>query len=107
MVMQARRFPGNRAGLATVEFAFLAPVMLGFILLLIAGGRMEWTRQVLQEAADSGARCMAIGGSSCGTTATVQSYTAARAQSGGVLLSASAVTVTSNQTCNGVTGMNS
>ena len=93
-------------GASAVEFALLAPVLLAFILLLIEGGRMEWTQQVLQEVSSNSARCMALGTISCNSTTAVQSYATALSLKRGVSLATATITVASNQTCSSVSGMN-
>lgn len=96
----------NKVGASVVEFALVAPVLLAFIFLLLEGGRMEWTRQVLQEVANNSSRCMALGTPSCSSDVTVQAYARSLALHRGVSLSSAVVTTGANQTCNTVSGMN-
>lgn len=96
----------DRRGAAALEFALVAPVLLGFIFLLIEGGRMEWTKQVVQEVTTNTARCMALGTTSCGTSSAIQAYARARGLARGVSLATATITVAANQTCQSVTGMN-
>jgi Flp pilus assembly protein TadG len=93
-------------GTSAVEFALVGPVLLVFVLLLIEGGRMEWTQQALFEVATESARCMALATTSCNSTSAIQTYTRALAQARGISLANATITVSSNQTCNSVTGMN-
>lgn len=88
-----------------IEFALVAPVLLTFIFLLVEGGRMEWTQQLLQEVATNTARCMALGQDNCNSTTATQSYAQARSQAWGVSLANATITVTSNQSCGNATGM--
>lgn len=101
-----RSLTRDASGVSAVEFALVAPVLLAFIILLIEGGRMEWTRQALQEVTVNSARCMALGTSSCETATAVQGYAAALARARGISLAGATVTALGNQTCHTVGGMN-
>ncbi len=105
-MMRLRSLPTNRSGASAVEFALVAPVLLVFILLLVEGGRMEWTRQTIQEVAANSARCMALGTASCNSDSAVQAYARSLAVDRGVSLGKATVTTAANQTCNAVSGMN-
>lgn len=94
------------AGVAAVEFALLSPVFIGFMLLLVAGAGMEWTQQVLEETAQNTARCMSVDTVNCGSISATQTYATTRASINGVLITSATVTPSTNQTCNGVSGMN-
>ena len=95
-----------RDGLAAQEFALLVPVFIAFVLLLVAGAGLAWTQQVLQETAQNTARCMAAEPTTCSSTSAIQTYATTRAAHDGLTLSAATITPLSNQTCNGVAGMN-
>jgi Flp pilus assembly protein TadG len=101
-----RSLAADRTGLAAIEFAVLVPVFLSFILLLIAGAGLAWAQEVLQETAQSTARCMAAEPTTCATTSAIQTYATTRAANDGLTLTSATITPLSNQTCNGVTGMN-
>ena len=92
-------------GATAVEFALVAPVLLAFIMLLIEGGRMEWTRQAIQEVAVNTARCMAVGQTECTTDAGIVRYARQRGNDWGVSMAAATITPSVNQTCNSVGGM--
>lgn len=92
-------------GTSAVEFALIGPVLFTFILLLIEGGRMEWTQQVLYEVTTESVRCMALGPTSCNSTGAIQSYARSLALTRGISLANATITTASNQTCNAVTGM--
>ncbi len=92
-------------GASAVEFAILAPVLLGFIFLIIEGSRLLWTEQAIQEVAANAARCMAIGTAPCKTSAEVQAFAQSRGADRGVTLTLQTIATASNQTCNGATGM--
>lgn len=94
-----RRLGADRRGAAMLEFALVTPLLMGFIFLIIEGGRMIWTHQVLQEVAFASARCMALGNAGCTSAATVKTWAAARAQGSGVPLQESAISPTSPATC--------
>jgi len=92
-------------GATAIEFALVAPVLLAFIMLLIEGGRMEWTRQAIQEVAVNTARCMAVGQTECTTDAGILRYARQRGNDWGVSMAAATITPRVNQTCNSVAGM--
>lgn len=52
-------------GTAAIEFALVAPAILGLLFGTVEFGRLLWTEQALQETAIAGARCMAILQSAC------------------------------------------
>lgn len=81
----------RRVAGAAVEFALLLPVVLALIVGLIETGRLIWTWNVLEYAAQEGARCAVVDANRCGTTAQIQAYAAGRAP--GLSLPASAVSV--------------
>ena len=92
-------------GVTAVEFAFVAPVFLMFMFLIIDGARAVWTYQALQEVATSSARCAALGATGCKTSGEVQTYAVNRAAASGVKLVAASVTLTAAATCSSVAGM--
>lgn len=95
----------DRRGATVVEMAIVAPVLLMFIFGIIEAGRALWTMQVLQETAYATARCLAIGDLDCDTTAEAKAYAAARAAQSTITLPTSAVTITSDTTCDSIAGM--
>lgn len=100
------RWKRDTSALTAIEFALTAPVLLAFIFVLIEGGRLEWTRQVLQEVNTNAMRCMTLGQDICGSTSAVQSYARSRGLAWGVSLDNATITVAAGQTCGGVSGMN-
>lgn len=100
------RLARDARGGSTIEFAFLAPIFLMMIFLLLDGGRMLFTKQALNEAAAAGARCAALKPTGCTTTAEVQSWTATRgSQRSRLSLTTAMVTVTMAGSCNGQSNM--
>ena len=95
----------DKHGASVVEFALVAPVLLAFIMLLIEGGRMEWTRQAIQEVAVNTARCMAVGKNECASNPGIIQYAQQRGNDWGVSLAAATITPSVNHTCNAVAGM--
>ena len=77
----------SRRGAVAVEFAFLLPALLLFVLGLIESGRLFWTYTTLYWGAESAARCAVVNATLCGTPAQIQSYAAAQAY--GIAVSAS------------------
>lgn len=87
-------------GNAAVEFAFVLPVLLMFILGLLQAGILLWTQNALYYSVQTAARCASNDTSICGTTSQIQSYAAAA--SGGSF-SASVFTVSTPSCGNQVT----
>jgi Flp pilus assembly protein TadG len=86
----------SRRGSVAVEYAFVLPVLLLFVLGIMDTGRLIWTYATLNRAAEAAARCAAIDAVTCGTTADIQTY--AVAQAFGLSIAAAAFTPTT-QTC--------
>jgi len=104
-MMTKDRLFSNSVGATAIEFAILAPVFLGFLFLLFEGAQMIWTQQALAEVASNTARCAGLGLSACSSASAVQAYAVNRASADGITLASSEVAVTTNQTCQGITGM--
>jgi len=82
------------------------------IFLLLEGGRMIWTQQVLQETAFATARCMALRSANCTDPGAMPAWAAARARASGVSIATDAVRVEGdasigNPLCGDRAGMNS
>lgn len=90
----------DRRGATAVEFALVAPAMLAMIFLLLEGGRMIWTQQVLQETAFAAARCMALKSSDCTDVSAMPAWAVTRARASGVRIAAGAVHIESNAASN-------
>jgi Flp pilus assembly protein TadG len=84
-----RRGPGR--GAVAVEYAFVLPVLLLFILGLIEVSRLFWTYTTLYRAAEAAARCGAVNTTLCATSAQIQSYAVTQAY--GLSVAASSFTV--------------
>lgn len=93
-------------GGTTTEFAFLAPIFMMMIFLILDGGRMLFNKQALNELATAAARCAALKPAGCTTKAEVESWAATRGtQRSRLALTASMVTATMSTTCNGQASM--
>jgi Flp pilus assembly protein TadG len=101
-----RRLIDDDSGANAVEFAFVLPLLIAMIVGVIEGNRLLWTRQAIQTAASNAARCMSVGSEGCDTAAGARLYARQRADKMGISVPLSAITVASNQTCHGETGMN-
>ncbi len=64
MLTQFSNFLRNERGASAVEFAFVAPIMVLFSVLLIDIGRAMWASTTLEHVAREGARYAAVRGSS-------------------------------------------
>lgn len=76
-----------------VEFALLAPVFITMMFGIVEGGRLFWTRQVLNNVAYSTVRCISIN-SSCNTTTLAKNFAIAKARGYGITLTTSSITLT-------------
>jgi Flp pilus assembly protein TadG len=90
---RCRRVDRGTNGSVAVEFAFVLPVLLMFLLGIIDMGRLAWTVSTLDFATSAAARCDAINAAPCATVALTQSY--AVSQAPGMALPASDFTVSS------------
>ena len=90
----------DRRGASVIEFALLAPIFIMMLIGAIEGGRMMWTRQTLEEVAQSTARCMGVY-QGCGTDSAARTYAANRATDYGITTTTSNVTVNQAATCKG------
>jgi len=79
-------------GAVAVEYAFVLPIMLLFVLGLMECGRLYWTYTTLYRATESAARCGAVNATLCATTAQIQAYAVTQAY--GLTITASAFTAT-------------
>ena len=93
------RLARDQRGATAVEFAFVAPIFLMFLLMMLEGARMMWTQGALQEAAASAARCSAVKSTNCTSEALVKSYAVSRAANSQITIAASTVTVDNAVTC--------
>lgn len=60
-----RRFLRARRGVASVEFAVAAPLVIVLTLGVLEAGLLGWTQVVLQLTASQTARCLGLGSSAC------------------------------------------
>lgn len=96
----------ERRGATAVEFAFVAPVFLMMLFLLLDGGRMMFAKQSLNELAAAAARCAALKPTGCATASAVQSWAVSRGLARSNLsIVASDVAILTSTTCNGQASM--
>ncbi|HXJ03224.1 MAG TPA: TadE family protein [Micropepsaceae bacterium] len=62
-----------------MEYAFILPVLLLFVLGIMDTGRLIWTYTTLNRAAEAAARCAAVDTVTCGTVTATQSYAVTQA----------------------------
>jgi Flp pilus assembly protein TadG len=75
-----------------VEYAFVLPVLLLFVLGIMDTGRLIWTYATLNRATEAAARCGAVNTATCGTATQIQSYAVSEAY--GLNIAAAAFTPT-------------
>lgn len=62
----------DKQGLAAMEFALCAPVLMGVLAILFEGGRMYWTKYTLQYATDEAGRYAMVNTAATDTQLTTQ-----------------------------------
>ena len=84
--------PRLQPGTVAIEYAFILPVLLLFVLGIMDTGRLIWTYATVTRAAEAAARCGAVDTVTCGTAAQIQNYAVAQAY--GLNIAATAFTPT-------------
>lgn len=92
IVRQRLQSPRVARGAVLVEFAFVFPALLVFILGVMECGRLLWTYTTLYRATEAAARCGAVDAVLCSTASQIQSYAATQAY--GLTVDSSAFTAT-------------
>ena len=77
-----RALARSRSGHSAVEFAFIAPAMLMFILGIAEVGRVLWLQNALDYSVVGAARCMSNSPSTCGTLSQAQTFAASQSGAG-------------------------
>ena len=105
-----RRLLADRRGNSAAEFAMIVGPLCVLLFGTIEFGRLLWTRDVVQQVAMEGARCMGVLASGCATAGPVFSASkarasiAARARGLNVPLTESGVVVDRNASCASAAG---
>jgi len=86
---QLHNVQGMRGAVA-IEYAFVLPALLLFMLGIFESGRLFWTYTTLYRAVEAAARCGAVNTTLCATTSQIQSYAVTQAY--GLTVTASAFT---------------
>jgi Flp pilus assembly protein TadG len=63
-------------GSNAVEFALVAPLLIGFLFGIYEFGLAIWTQGILDYAVEQAARCASVNAATCGTTTETASYAA-------------------------------
>ena len=95
-----RALARSRSGHSAVEFAFIAPAMLMFVLGIAEVGRVLWLQNALDYSVVGAARCLSNSPSTCGSASQTQTYAASQSGAG---FAASVFTVTTASCGNKVT----
>ena len=88
----------DERGATVIEFALILP------LLLMAGARLVWMTQALDQAAYSTARCRTIANTACDSAAKQIAFAVQRAKANGVTLNPANVVIDPAATCGGSSG---
>jgi Flp pilus assembly protein TadG len=70
------RFLACRRGSNAVEFALVAPLLIGFLFGIYEVGLEIWTQGILDFAVEQAARCATVNSSTCGTASAIETYAA-------------------------------
>jgi len=71
---------GKRVGgTVAIEYAFVLPVLLLFVLGIVDCGRLIWSYTTLNRSVQAAARCAAVNAVTCATAAQVQTYAVSQA----------------------------
>jgi Flp pilus assembly protein TadG len=101
----------HRGGASAVEFAAVLGPLLLLTFSVFEFGRLEWTREALQETATAGARCMGMTSTSCATAGAYSAsntltYVEGVASDWGITLTDAQITLNNNTTCASVAAPN-
>jgi Flp pilus assembly protein TadG len=80
-------------GAVAIEYAFVLPILLLFVLGILECSRLFWTYTTLYRATEAAARCGAVDVTLCATAAEIQAYAVTQAY--GLTINASAFTAAS------------
>ena len=83
----------DMCGAVGIEYAFVLPILLLFVLGIMEFGRLFWTYTTIYRASEAAARCGAVNVTLCATAAQIEAY--AVTQAFGLPISASAFTAAS------------
>ena len=70
------RFRASERGSNAVEFALVAPLLIGFLFGIYEVGLAIWTQGLLDFAVEQAARCAAVNSTICGTASATETYAA-------------------------------
>jgi Flp pilus assembly protein TadG len=109
MLAMLRRFRAASGGATVVEFSLVVVPLMLVLFGTIEFGRLMWTREALQSAANAGARCMGVVQTDCATSGTYSStktatFVIAQATAMRIPLTATDITLNHSATCAGVSG---
>jgi Flp pilus assembly protein TadG len=76
LVLQFSRFRRAERGSNAVEFALVAPLLIGFLFAIYQVGLAIWTQGILDFAVEQAARCAAVNTTTCGTDSAIETYAA-------------------------------
>ena len=111
MRRRSARLWRDTGGASAVEFALVLGPLLLLTFAIFEFGRLEWTREALQETATAGARCMGMTATSCaagGAYSSTDSMAFVKAVAGnwGITLADADIALNNNSTCAGVSAPN-
>ena len=64
----------DESGANAVEFALVAPLLIGLLFGIFEFGQAIWTQGVLEYAVEQAARCASINTTTCGSSAAIKTY---------------------------------
>lgn len=78
MIRPLARLGADERGAYAVEFALVAPLLIGLLFGIFEFGRALWTQGILDYAVEQASRCASINTATCGTTVQIQNYAASQ-----------------------------
>lgn len=111
IIARARKLRASRAGATAVEFVIIALPFTVLLLAVLEFGRLQWTRNAVEEVAAAGARCAGLHAISCSDNGSPRtynatktlSYMATKAANWKVTVANSDITIVPSTTCQGLT----
>ena len=73
-ILRIAHLYADESGANAVEFALVAPLLIGLLFGIFEFGQAIWTQGVLEYAVEQAARCASINTTTCGSSAAIKTY---------------------------------
>ena len=74
MIRPLARLCADERGASAVEFALVAPLLIGLLFGIFEFGQAIWTQGILDYAVQQAARCASVNTITCGTSGAIKTY---------------------------------